>query len=86
MIKDRLARPGADPAADRRRNDFAGVVDLIKMKAIVWERRVLGAEFEYHRHSAELPGKGEEWREKMIEAGVEPATTLMEAYLEGNGA
>ena len=64
-------------------SNFAGVVDLIEMKAIIWEEESLGAKF----HEAEIPEdlaeKAAEYREKMIEAVVEIDEAVMEAYLEG---
>jgi elongation factor G len=65
-------------------NNFKGVVDLIKMKAIIWEEESLGAKF----HEADIPedlaDKAAEYRDKMIETVVELDDTVMEAYLEGN--
>jgi elongation factor G len=64
-------------------NDFAGVVDLIKMKAIIWNDESLGASFEEFDIPADLVDKAAEWREKMIETAVELDETALEAYLEG---
>ncbi|PIW31061.1 MAG: elongation factor G [Rhodobacterales bacterium CG15_BIG_FIL_POST_REV_8_21_14_020_59_13] len=64
-------------------NDFAGVVDLIKMKAIIWNDESLGATFEEAEIPADLADKAAEWREKMIETAVELDEAAMEAYLEG---
>ena len=65
-------------------NEFKGVVDLLKMKAIIWEEESLGAKF----HEAEIPedlaDKAVEYREKMIETVVELDEEALEAYLEGN--
>jgi elongation factor G len=63
--------------------DFAGVVDLIKMKAIHWSEENMGAEFEYVDIPADLQDTCEEWREKMVEAAAEANEELMEKYLEG---
>jgi elongation factor G len=64
-------------------SDFKGVVDLVEMKAIVWEEESLGAKF----HEAEIPAdmleSAKEWRGKMIEAAVELDDDAMTAYLEG---
>ncbi len=65
-------------------SDFAGVVDLIKMKAIVWEAEDLGAKFHEEDIPADLADKAAEYREKMIEIAVEQDDDVMEAYLEGN--
>ncbi len=64
-------------------NDFKGVVDLIKMKAIVWEEESLGAKFHEEDIPADLADKAAEYREKMIETVVEVDEAAMEAYLEG---
>jgi elongation factor G len=63
--------------------DFAGVVDLIKMKAIRWSEENMGTQFEYVDVPAELQSTCEEWREKMVEAAAEANEDLMEKYLEG---
>ncbi len=63
--------------------DFAGVVDLIKMKAISWSEENMGTEFEYVEIPADLQDTCEEWREKMVEAAAEANEELMEKYLEG---
>jgi elongation factor G len=64
--------------------DFAGVVDLLKMKAIIWKDESLGAEFEYTDIPADLADQAAEYREKLIETAVEQDDDAMEAYLEGN--
>jgi elongation factor G len=62
---------------------FAGVVDLIKMKAIKWSEENMGAEFEYIDIPADLQSKCEEMREEMVEAAAEATEEMMEKYLEG---
>ncbi|WP_421784395.1 elongation factor G, partial [Hyphobacterium sp.] len=64
-------------------NDFKGVIDLIKMKAIVWDDESLGATFTEEDIPADLVDKAAEYREKMIETAVEIDEAAMEAYLEG---
>ena len=64
-------------------NDFAGVVDLIKMKSIIWDEETLGAKFHEEDISGDLAAKAEEYREKLIEVAVEADEEAMEAYLEG---
>jgi elongation factor G len=64
-------------------NDFKGVVDLISMKAIVWDDESLGATFTEEDIPADLADKAAEYREKMIETAVEIDEAAMEAYLEG---
>ncbi|WDI30985.1 elongation factor G [Hyphococcus flavus] len=65
-------------------SNFAGVVDLLKMKAIIWEEEGLGAAFHEEDIPADLVEKANEYREKMIETVVELDEEVMEAYLEGN--
>ena len=61
---------------------FEGVVDLVKMKAIVWDEASQGIKFEYGEIPAELKDKADEWREKMVEAAAEASEELMNKYLE----
>src|SRR5579872_6526882 len=61
---------------------FKGVVDLIKMKAIVWDEASQGTKFEYIDIPAELVDTCNEWREKMVEAAAESSEELMNKYLE----
>ncbi|MCB1785982.1 MAG: elongation factor G [Gammaproteobacteria bacterium] len=63
--------------------DFAGVVDLIKMKAIKWSEENMGTQFEYLDIPDDLQDTCDEWREKMVEAAAEANEELMEKYLEG---
>ena len=65
-------------------SDFAGVIDLIKMKAIIWDGEDLGASFREEDIPADLADKAQEYREKLIETVVEVDEEAMEAYLEGN--
>jgi elongation factor G len=64
-------------------NDFQGVVDLIKMKAIIWNDESLGASFDEVEIPADLADQAAEWREKMIETAVEQDESVMESYLDG---
>ena len=61
---------------------FQGVVDLLKMKAIIWDEASQGMKFEYQDIPAELAEKAKEWREKMVEAAAESSEELMNKYLE----
>ncbi len=61
---------------------FEGVVDLIKMKGIIWDEKTKGMKFTYEDIPAELQDQAEEWREKMIEAAAEANEDLMNKYLE----
>jgi len=63
--------------------EFAGVIDLIKMKAIVWNGEALGASFEETDIPADLLDKATEYRGKLIEAAVDMDDVVMEAYLDG---
>jgi elongation factor G len=63
-------------------DNFKGVVDLIKMKAILWDEASQGMKFEYHDIPADLAGVAAEWREKMVEAAAEASEELMNKYLE----
>ena len=65
-------------------NNFKGVVDLLKMKAVVWEEESLGAKFHEEDIPEDLVEKANEYREKLIETVVELDEDVMEAYLEGN--
>ncbi|MGA1665340.1 MAG: elongation factor G, partial [Burkholderiaceae bacterium] len=62
--------------------NFKGVVDLIKMKAIVWDEASQGTKFDYIDIPSELQATAEEWREKMLEAAAESSEELMNSYLE----
>ena len=62
--------------------NFAGVVDLIKMKAIFWDEASQGMKFDYRDIPAELESSAQEWREQMVEAAAEASEDLMNEYLE----
>jgi elongation factor G len=62
--------------------NFKGVIDLIKMKSIVWDEASQGTKFEYADIPAELQDQASEWREKMLEAAAESSEELMNHYLE----
>jgi elongation factor G len=85
MMVDRL---GATPLVIQlpigAEDQFSGVVDLLKMKAIIWDAETLGASFHEEEIPADLADKATEYREKMIEIAVEQDDAAMEAYLEGN--
>ena len=84
MIESRLgAKPVVMQLPIGAENDFAGCVDLIEMKALVWKSENLGAEWDILDIPAELQAQAEEYREKLIEAAVEYDEAAMEAYLEG---
>ena len=62
---------------------FRGVVDLVKMKAIIWDEASKGMKFEYIEIPSELLDECKEWREKMVEAAAEANDELMTKYLDG---
>ena len=63
--------------------NFKGVVDLIKMKAILWHDEAMGAEYEVDEIPADLVDEANEWRDKMVENAANFDDDLMEKYLEG---
>ena len=63
--------------------NFKGLVDLIKMKAILWHDETMGAEYDVEDIPADLVDEANEWREKMIESAANFDDALMEKYLEG---
>jgi len=84
MIQDRL---GAKPvpiqlplgAEDR----FAGIIDLVQMKAVVWEEESLGAKFRIEPIPEEFAAQAQEYREKMLESVADCDESIMEKFLEG---
>ncbi|MGM9708197.1 MAG: elongation factor G [Prevotella sp.] len=63
--------------------NFKGVVDLIKMKAILWHDETMGAEYDIEEIPADLVDEAQEWRDKMLESAASFDDELMELYLEG---
>ena len=63
-------------------DNFKGVVDLIKMKAIIWDEASQGMKFTHEDIPAELVATAKEWREKMVESAAEADEELMNKYLE----
>jgi elongation factor G len=62
--------------------NFTGVVDLRKMKAIIWDEASQGMKFTFEEIPADLVASAKEWREKMVEAAAEATEELMNKYLE----
>jgi elongation factor G len=62
--------------------NFTGVVDLRKMKAIIWDEASQGMKFTFEEIPADLLESAKEWREKMVEAAAEASEELMNKYLE----
>ncbi|ACM31754.1 MULTISPECIES: elongation factor G [Diaphorobacter] len=63
-------------------DNFKGVVDLLKMKAIIWDEASQGMKFEYADIPAEVKETAEKWRENMVEAAAEASEELMNKYLD----
>lgn len=61
---------------------FKGVVDLLKMKAIIWHDETMGAEYEVDDIPAELQAECDEWRQKLVEQAAEQDEALMEKFFE----
>ncbi len=61
---------------------FEGVVDLVKMKSIIWDEASQGMKFEYGEIPADLVDTCNEWREKLVEVAAEVSEDLMNKYLE----
>jgi elongation factor G len=84
MMVDRL---GANPLVVQLplggEADYAGIIDLVKMKSVVWRDETLGAEFGEAEIPAEYAAQAAEYREKLVEAAVEYDEPALEAYLEG---
>jgi len=84
QVKDRL---GATPVPVQlpvgAEDQFAGVVDLLRMKAIYWDEESKGMTYDERDIPADMADLCEEWREKMVEAAAEANEELMEKYLEG---
>lgn len=84
QLKERLgAHPVPIQMTIGAEDEFGGVVDLIKMKAIVWSEEDQGMTFEYRDVPADMQIQCEEMREEMIEAAAESSDELMEKYLDG---
>ena len=84
MIVDRL---GATPLVIQlplgSESNFKGLIDLVKMKSIVWQEESLGAKFVYEDIADDMKAKAEEYREKLIETIVDMDDSVMEKYLDG---
>ena len=63
-------------------DNFAGVIDLVRMKAVHWDEETQGMKFEAKDVPAELAGEAKAWREKMVESAAEASEGLMNKYLE----
>jgi elongation factor G len=84
MIRTRLrANPVPIQLPIGAEEDFKGVIDLVRMKAIYWDMETQGMKFEFGEIPAELRAQAEEYRAKMIEAAAEGDEQLTNKYLEG---
>ena len=84
QIKKRLgANPVPIQLAIGSEDEFKGVIDLVKMKAIYWDADDMGTTFTEEDIPENLIPQAEEWREKMIESAAEANETVMDKYLEG---
>ena len=84
MIQDRL---GAHPLPVQipigAEENFRGVIDLVQMKAILWEEESLGAKYQVEPIPEELVGQAESYREKLLETVADCDESIMERYLDG---
>ncbi len=85
MIKDRL---GSTPLVIQlpigAEAEYEGLIDLVKMKEVLWQNEDLGAAYDYHDIRDELKAQAQEYRSILVEQVVEMDDALMESYLEGN--
>ncbi|ACT59769.1 elongation factor G [Hirschia baltica] len=84
MVVDRL---GATPLCLQipigSENAYKGMIDIVKMRSVVWLEESLGAKYEFGDIPEDLMDQAQEYREKLIETAVEADEAAMEAYLEG---
>jgi elongation factor G len=84
MIVDRLgAKPLVTQLPIGVESEFAGVVDLLEMKAVIWQEETLGAKFDVAEIPANMKAQAEEWHAKLVETAVEQDDAILEAYLGG---
>jgi elongation factor G len=86
-VEDLIERVGAKPACVQLpvgvETTFRGVVDLVRMKAVIWDDEALGANFHDEEIPADLKDKATEYRLKLVEAAVELDDAAMTKYLDG---
>jgi len=86
VVDQMKSRLGANPIpiqlAIGAEDDFKGVIDLIKMKAIYWDGDDMGTTFELKEIPEEMKTTANEWREKMVESAAESNEEIMDKYLE----
>ncbi|KIJ89310.1 elongation factor G [Rickettsia asembonensis] len=84
MIKDRLgAKPLVIQLPVGIEENFKGIIDLVKMKAVIWKDESLGAEYFEEDIPADMKDKAEEYRAKLLDTVVELDDHIMEKYLSG---
>jgi elongation factor G len=87
-LDDIVNRLGAKPVAIQlpigAESNFKGLIDLVRMKAVLWKDEALGANYHDEEIPAELLDQAKEYREKMIEAAVDLDNDVMAAYLDGH--
>ncbi|GAC1321005.1 MAG: elongation factor G [Collimonas sp.] len=84
QIRDRLkGNPVLVQIPVGAEDDFHGVVDLIKMKAIMWDDASQGVKFEYIESPAAVQASAQEWRGRMVEAAADASDAMMKKYLDG---
>jgi len=86
-LKDIVDRLGAKPVPIQlpigAEQQFKGIIDLVRMKAVIWDEETLGAKYHDVEIPAEILEQAREYREKMVEAAVELDDDAMAAYLDG---
>ena len=86
-LKDIVDRLGAKPVAIQlpigAESQFKGLIDLVRMKGVVWNDEALGAKYEDIEIPADMLDQAKEYREKMVEAAVELDDDALTAFLEG---
>ncbi|MFM8750906.1 elongation factor G [Rhabdaerophilum sp.] len=87
-LDDIVKRLGAKPVAIQlpigAESDFKGIIDLVRMKGVVWDDDQLGASYRDIDIPSDMVEKATQYREQMVEAAVEMDDAAMEAYLDGN--
>ena len=85
VVEQMKTRLGANPVPIAipvgAEDKFTGIVDLIEMKAIIWDEASQGMKFEYGDIPADMQELAEEWRNNMVEAAAESSEELMDEYL-----
>ncbi|MEQ8629953.1 MAG: elongation factor G [Gammaproteobacteria bacterium] len=85
QMKDRLGANAVPlQLAIGAEDEFRGVIDLVKMKSIIWNEEDQGTTFEYQDIPEDMQALCEEWRSHMVEAAAEANEEIMDKYLEGN--